>query len=74
MDQKVRLEILNLMAIMEYPGALDALKVFLKKGVWKLTGLAAEVLLEEGDQAAIDLVKELLKDPDDEVRLKQPWS
>lgn len=70
MDQKVRLEILNLMAIMEYPGALDALKVFLKKGVWKLTGLAAEVLLEEGDQAAIDLVKELLKDPDDEVRVE----
>lgn len=70
MDQKVRLEILNLMAILEYPGALDALKLFLKKGMWKLTGLAAEVLLEEGDQAAIDLVKELLRDPDDQIRVE----
>jgi HEAT repeat protein len=69
-DQTVRLEILNLLAILESPKALEAIKAFLKERTWKVTGLAAETLLGEGDETAIDLVRELLQDPDQEIRLE----
>ena len=69
-NQTTRLEILNLLAILESPGALEAIKVFLKEKKWGVTGLAAETLLGEGDETAIDLVREFLHDPDREVRLE----
>ncbi len=67
-NQTVRLEILNLLAIVEYPGAQEALKLFLKERRWGVTGVAAETLLGEGDETGIDLVRELLDDPDREIR------
>lgn len=67
-NQTVRLEVLNLLAILESPRALDALKVFLKERKWGVTGLAAETLLGEGDETAIDLVRAALEDADPEVR------
>lgn len=67
-NQTVRLEILNLLAILSSPGAQEALKTFLKEQRWGVTGLAAETLLGEGDENAIELVRELLHDPDREVR------
>jgi HEAT repeat protein len=69
-NQTVRLEILNLLAILESPGALEAIKSFLKERKWNVTGLAAETLLGEGDETAIELVRELLHDPDQEIRLE----
>ncbi len=69
-NQTVRLEIVNLLAILESPKALEALKSFLKGKNWKVTGLAAETLLGEGDESAMDLVRELLNDPDKEIRLE----
>ncbi len=69
-NQSVRLELLNLLAILEYPSALETIKQFLKERKWGLTGLAAESLLGEGDETAIDLVRELLKDPDREIRIE----
>lgn len=70
MNQTVRLELLNLLAILESPGALDAIKVFLKERKWGVTGLAAETLLGEGDETAIELVRELLDDPDRQIRIE----
>ncbi len=67
-NQTVRLEILNLLSILEYPGALDAVKRFLKERRWGVTGIVAELLLGEGDENALTLVRELLEDPDREVR------
>ena len=69
-NQTVRLELLNLLAILESPHALDAIKVFLKERKWGVTGLAAETLLGEGDESAIELVRELLSDPDKEIRIE----
>lgn len=69
-NQTTRLELLNLLAIMEYPSALDAMKRFLKESSWGVTGLAAEALLGEGDESALDLVKELMHDPDREIRFE----
>ena len=70
MNQTARLELLNLLAILESPGALDAIKIFLKERKWGVTGLAAETLLGEGDESAIELVRELLSDPDKEIRIE----
>lgn len=70
MNQTVRLELLNILAIIEAPDALESIKTFLKRADWKVTGLAAETLLGEGDETAFDLVRELLEDPNQEVRLE----
>ncbi len=67
-NQTVRLEFLNLLAILEYPGAQEAIKTFLKKRQWGVTGLAAETLLGEGDETAIDHVRSLLDDKDPQIR------
>jgi HEAT repeat protein len=69
-DQVLRLEILNLLAILEAPHALEAIKVFLGEKKWKVTGLAAETLLGEGDEAAFEMVRGLLQDPDREIRVE----
>jgi HEAT repeat protein len=69
-NQTVRLEIINLLAILESPRALSILKAFLKEKKWGVTGLAAESLLGEGDETAIDLVRELLRDEDPSIRLE----
>lgn len=69
-NQTVRLEILNLLAILESPTALEAIKTFLKERKWGVTGLAAETLLGEGDETAIEIVRELLQDADPQIRLE----
>ncbi len=67
-NQTVRLELLNVLAILEYPGAEEAIRTFLKQRQWGVTGLAAETLLGEGDETAIEHVRALLDDPDPQIR------
>lgn len=67
-NQTVRLTLLNLLAILEFKGAEEALKSFLLERHWDVTGLAAETLLGEGDETAIALVRNLLTDPDKRIR------
>lgn len=67
-NQTLRLEMLNVLAILEHPSAGEAMRIFLKTCPYGVTGLAAEVLLGEGDEMAIDHVRELLKDPDKQIR------
>lgn len=69
MNQTVRLEILNLLAIVEYPKAQESLRTFLKLKRCAIVGIAAEVLLGEGDETALSHVEELLKDGDKQIRL-----
>lgn len=69
-NQAVRLELLNLLAIVEYPQAEAALREFLKESRWELVGLAAESLLQEGDESALDLIKKLLQDKEKETRFQ----
>lgn len=67
-DQMVRLDLLSVLSILRYPKALEAVEEFLKKGEWSVIGSAAGVLLEEGDEAEIEIVRGLLKDTDDGIR------
>lgn len=69
-DQMTRLEILSILSKLRYPHAIEAVEDFLKKGQWSVIGSAAGVLLEEGDDAEIQVVRSLLQDPDSEVRVE----
>lgn len=69
-NQLTRLEVLEILAMLKYPQAQDAIKAFLKEHHWGITGMASALLLTEGDETAVDLVRGLLSDPDKEVRLQ----
>jgi len=69
-DQLVRLEILNLLAILKSINAQSAIRQFLTERPWQISGAAAILLLTEGDELAIELVCNLLDDPQYKVRLQ----
>lgn len=69
-NQSVRLEILNILALMKFPGAQQGIKRFLQERTWGITGLASALLLSEGDDEAVVLVKNLLNDPNEKVRIQ----
>lgn len=69
-DQMTRLNLLSFLTLAEDPRALDAVKSFLKKKTWGITGVAAATLLQEGDDASLEVVRQLLDDPDPDVRLQ----
>lgn len=69
-NQLTRLEILQILALVHYPHAQEATKNFLKESNWGISGLAAALLLTEGDDEAVDLVHELLHDDDSKIRVQ----
>lgn len=69
-DQMTRLELVSLLALVEDPRALPALKTFLQRKNWGVTGVAAATLLHEGDESALEVVKQLITDSDPNVRLQ----
>lgn len=69
-NQLTRLEVLQALAVVKYPGAQQAIKNFLKESQWGISGLASALLLTEGDDDAVDLVRNLLKDNDPKVRVQ----
>lgn len=68
LNQLTRLEILQMLAIVKYPYAQQAVKKFLQESNWGISGIASALLLTEGDDDAVDLVRTLLKDNDPKVR------
>ncbi len=69
-DQTTRLELINILSIVGSTDAKSLVKDFLRKEVWGITGTAAANLLEEGDLEAIEVVRELLQDKDEKVRIQ----
>ena len=69
-DQLVRLELIRLLAILEHPKALPAVRQFLTNQTWGITGLAAMTLLQEGDEEAIELIRACLQDSNPNVRVQ----
>lgn len=69
-DQMTRLELVSMLALVEDPRALPALKTFLQRKNWGVTGVAAATLLHEGDESALEVVKQLVTDADPNVRLQ----
>lgn len=69
-DQMTRLNLVSHLAMIEDPRALDALKQFLQSKKINITGVAAAMLLQEGDESSLALVRELLGDQDPNIRLQ----
>lgn len=69
-NQMVRLELLNVLAMIKFPKAQDAIRRFLLERRWGISGVASALLLMEGDDSAIDLVKALLQDNNQRVRIQ----
>lgn len=69
-DQLTRIELLQVLCIMKFPKAQEAVKEFLRTSTWGTVGAAAVTLIKEGDEDALDIVRSLLKDPEEKVRIE----
>lgn len=69
-DQLTRLELLNILAIMNYPKAQAAVASFLKNRNWGISSTTAALLLTEGDEEAVRLVQDLLESDDAKIRVQ----
>lgn len=69
-NQLTRLEILQMLALVHYPHAQQAIKNFLKESNWGISGLASALLLTEGDDEAASLVQTLLSDSDPKIQMQ----
>lgn len=70
LNQISRLKVLEVLAILHYPHAQQAIKSFLQEQRWGISGMASALLLTEGDEDAVELVKELLQDSDQNVKVQ----
>ena len=70
LNQMARLKMINLLAIHKHPKAKEATLQFLKGRPWGITGVASALLLTEGDEEALKLIRELLNDPSDKIQLQ----
>ncbi|NGX50586.1 MAG: hypothetical protein K1060chlam2_00434 [Chlamydiae bacterium] len=69
-DQLTRLEILGRLAILSHPLAEEAIKSFLTHHALGVTFTASTTLLEEGGEEAIDILRALLEEEDQNVRIQ----
>lgn len=69
-NQMLRLELLNLLAILKTPQTQEAVRQYLNERSWEIPATAAILLLMEGDESAIDIVKQLLQDHQPKIRLQ----
>ena len=69
-NQMVRLEILNILSTLCPERALGAIRTFLKEKSWGVSAVAAVLLLSEGDDTAIAIVRQLLDDEDPHIRIQ----
>ena len=67
-NQMVRLELLNALAIVAAPNVEVSLREFLSERGWGISSTASALLLTEGDDSAIDVVEELLSSDDASIQ------
>lgn len=69
-DQLTRLNLLMTLCMLRYPKAEDAVKAFLQNHTWGATGAAALTLIREGETEALEIIRHLLSDPEEKVRMQ----
>ncbi|HEY4832509.1 MAG TPA: HEAT repeat domain-containing protein, partial [Waddliaceae bacterium] len=67
-NQLTRLDILNLLSIMDTPHVQEAILSFLQEKSWGVSGIASALLLTEGDELALRHVEELLNHSNHKIR------
>ena len=69
-DQHTRLHLLNTLAMMGYPKAEESIKHYLQSQSIGMTYAASTALIEEGAEDSIEIIRELLSDPDEKIRVQ----
>lgn len=69
-NQLLRLELLNMLAILKTPHTQQAVRQYLSERSWEISATAAILLLTEGDDLAVEIVQQLLKDSQPRIRLQ----
>ncbi|SCA63234.1 Uncharacterized protein SCG7109_AK_00140 [Chlamydiales bacterium SCGC AG-110-M15] len=68
-DQMARLELLDVLSMVEHPKAQETIREYLLETDWRLMGEAAALILREGDEGMHDLLRALLEDENHRVRV-----
>jgi HEAT repeat protein len=69
-NQLIRLELLNILALVDPTNAQSAIRNFLGTNHWGVTGVASLLLLQEGDESAIEIVRGFLADKNPSIRVQ----
>lgn len=69
-DQYTRLHLLNILAMMRYPNIENSIKKYLKTQNFGLTYTASTSLIEEGAEDSIQIIRSLLSDEDQMIRVQ----
>ena len=69
-DHLTRLEILGMLTALKHPKAEDVVKSFLTEHALGVTYAASNTLLEEGGEEAIEILRTLLHEEDENVRVQ----
>lgn len=69
-NQLIRLEMLNLLAILKIPMTQDVIRKYLLARDLEISSSASALLLTNGDESAVKLVEGLLQDPQPRVRIQ----
>jgi len=69
-DQQTRLHLLNILAMMRYPGTGESIKKYLRTQSFGLTYAASASLIEEGAEDSIQIIRSLLTGSDETVRVQ----
>lgn len=68
-NQLLRLEMLNLLAILHTSGVEQAIREYLLERSWEISATAAALLLSEGDESAVKILEQYLTDKISRVRI-----
>jgi HEAT repeat protein len=69
-DQYTRLHLLNILAMMRYPHVEESIKKYLKAQSFGMTYTASTSLIEEGAEDSIEIIRSLLSDEDQLIRVQ----
>lgn len=73
-DQFTRLDLLNLLCLVECSAARELIKDFLRKQEWGVSASASALLLQEGEHEALEMIESLLEDGDELIRIQAALS
>ena len=69
-DQLARLDVLNFLAILDYPKGKEAIRAFIKHQVFGVSYAALMSFIREGGEEALSILRQLLKDKDQAVGIR----
>jgi len=69
-DANCRLKLISLLAMRKDDRATELIKSFLKSRRWGISAFAASLLMQEGNQEAMEKIKQLLEDDDINVKIQ----